>query len=357
MPFLVSSPVTPTPKPILRIQPKLRVSHPPVEKQTPPLQKPAQAPPAEKRAPQNIKSAESATASEGGSAVSDESLVKTVPQVVGAIQQISNYFGSTFTGHSTELEGCPKEKSGQSQLQALPQEKAGHLSDVAPESNKGHTSTGAVGQSAPQHGSTAIGQLSHESIGRLAGEIAEQLVQDGDDDGDDNGDIPSYAPEKCIAGYSGEGDGKGSPVELAPLLAKGGVSKLENILVSEKDIFGAPLPEGMDDSSEDEDMGDTADMGDTIGDIAYSRSDHWDMEVGDGEVKTRTDTGSNLPVSDGPSEAEMRAEFRKLTSLSGQLKDSIALSEELKDSVNSKKCNVCLCGRKRKEEEGLGKYM
>lgn len=178
-----------------------------------------------------------------------ESLMKAVPQVVEAIGQISNYFGTSAE------QGCASgqlyenvvtcERSGQS-VSRWPDDSSTAASD--------NTDANGQSQSAPEQGSTAIGQLSHDAIGRLAGEIAEHLRGNSEKpckEGSAAAEVPSYAPEKCLTGGGAYGKvepGKGSlDVDAAePVLevgGGGGVSKLEGMLVSEEEIFGGPLPE------------------------------------------------------------------------------------------------------------------
>lgn len=264
----------------------------------------------------------------------EKHLIKAVPQVVEAIGQISNYFGSAPSGHPAEPSGQPEEVRESSR--AL---QPGVKEVTAPGS-------GTVGE-VSQLGSTAIGHLSHESIGRLAGEIAKKLDHGGD--GGNSADLPSYAPEKCIASDSGyvtaTAAGKGSPVEPAHAAvdeggAESGVDKLKDILVSEKDIFGADGDEGMADVGDVGDAGDTgnaddmSDTGDTgdVGDIGDTG------DVGDTSDCMDTDTNSNIDCKtsegtttssllDGPTAEEMKAQFEWLTSLTGQLQDTTSTSK------------------------------
>lgn len=338
----------PPPKPILKPQPQPR---PKDSKPCAPVE--SQAAVSAENVKKSDRSAESAPASDqmGKATLSAESLKKTVPEVVGAIEQISNFFGSSSSS------------SGQHDLSK------GHPKDT-PKRPKGTSELSSkeaevVGQSAAQQESTAIGKLSRESIGRLADQIAEQLAaQDPGGDSSNPGDIPSYAPEKCIAGYGGEGDGKVSPDRLPQLSTKQkeeeGVNKLKGLLVSEKEIFGEELPEHSDSDEEaacdmaddmaEPDLGDPGDPSD-LADTAMQGGG--EEGLAEEEVETGGGRGAEGAVSEGgarassgegargavgvgsggegggkaPSEAEMKAEFQKLTSLSGQLKDSTAYSE------------------------------
>ena len=403
-------------RPILKTLhvPRLPVNAPPaVNKQEP-----------ETKASEN---ADSATSAATKSTKGEPSLAETVPQVVGAIEQISNYFGSTSASHSGQVrdhpDGIPgqskedlgqgkkdsgqrkedlgqgKEDSGQrkEELGQSKEDSRQSKEELGRSKESGHVSadkTIAKGQSSAQDGgNTAIGKLSRESIGRLAA-IAEQLVQHPEGPGN----IPSYAPEKCITGY---GDGKGSPLEQAPVTAEEskepeGISKLKEILISEKDIFGGRTEESC---SEDEDTGDicpadTADIntndmvtGDiSTGDMAIDTADTTDTgdtavsstvnmatvvavpdtidttdicdtsdtihdladpdwgsgeREGGGEVKTKEKAG--VPVVEGPSEEEIRAEFQKLTALSTQLEHSELVTWSVSLSADCPSLSVSVC--------------
>ena len=187
---------------------------------------------------------------EEGGGRKGESLMKAVPQVVEAIGQISNYFGAS-AGQATALEQ-PYEtvviREGAEQPVARQPGDSGTAA--------GDSTAEAKGQSEPEQDSTAIGQLSRDTIGRLAGEIAQHLKGSSEEpckEGSAATEVPSYAPEKCITSdgaYSRVEPGKGSlhedTVELAPEVGSDradGVSKLEGMLVSEKEIFGGPLQE------------------------------------------------------------------------------------------------------------------
>lgn len=178
------------------------------------------------------------------------SVVEAVPQVVDAIEQISNYFGSS--GTTGQASATPTQQSRNDNPTSVPAVLGGGTTTLPPHQQgvKGDSSTESGS------GSTAIGQLSREVIGRLAGAIAEQLTDAPDTPTEEHVDMPSYAPEKCIAEH---GDGKGSHQELPTSagVKSDKVSKLKDILVSEKDIFGGPVP--LDESDSDEDV--AGDMG------------------------------------------------------------------------------------------------
>ena len=188
----------------------------------------------------------------------DDSMLTTVPEVKRAIGQIANYFGSmqpileepildefsvtdqlveAETGSGSHMNQCDSvEKS------TLSESEIGSLTSFRDDSDLGT--------------STAIGLLSHETIGRLAGEIAEQIAGTYIVKSDDKDvKVPSYAPEKCSTHDSGytecvacvkHVDG----VALLPDQERGsdncvsvGVGDIEvltNVLVTEKDIFGSP---------------------------------------------------------------------------------------------------------------------
>ena len=275
---------------------------------------------------------------------------EAVPQVVQAIGQISNYFGSTpaqssgqpvavpgqqLAGCPAGLAGQPKEQAGRSEEPAgQPEEQAGRQVEI-PGANTEVLDTGGKsavsgakvsGHVTSQHENTAIGLLSHEDIGRLAGEIALQF-REGEGEGEEackeEAGVPSYAPEKCITGYAArkQEPGKGSPLPITtlPIPEAGGsvrdaeVSKLEGMLVSEKDIFGAILPEDDTDDDEGEGLGDAdMDMVD-CGDGDHGDGSHGDGSHGDG---SHGDGDSGEPIKLTLSQAEMMEEFKKLTSLS-----------------------------------------
>lgn len=184
-----------------------------------------------------------------------ESVMKTVPEVVEAIGQISNYFGASAGQSSEQHTGT----SGQPHDNVAGSEKSGQPIVAVGGSDSSTTFGGKtaeiVGQSASEQSSTTIGQLSHDAIGRLAGEIAQNLKGTTEEAGVTAIEVPSYAPEKCIisdGAYSiRQESGKGSlHADTALEAGKDGVSKLEGMLVSEKDIFGAPLPERRENSEE-----------------------------------------------------------------------------------------------------------
>lgn len=251
-------------------------------------------------------------------------LVEDVPQVVQAIGQISNYFGSTPALYSERpvdvagqpLAGRPAELAGRpAELADQPGEPAGRQVETPGQINTEVLDTGGKadvsgakvsGHVTSQHENTTIGLLSHEDIGRLAGEIAQQFREDGKEEAQ----VPSYAPEKCITsdnGYASKQEpGKGSPLPITtlPVPEAGEVSKLEGMLVSEKDIFGATLPE--DDEEEGGEFGGGEGEGlggDDTGSVDCG-GHHGDDSVGDEPIKITL------------SQAEMMEEFKKLTSLS-----------------------------------------
>ena len=271
-------------------------------------------------------------------------LVKAVPQVVDALGQISNYFGSSLAAGQPEAakkqHGDPSEQEQRSGDITQPAQGTMDTMPLGSTEVKGESESN-------KGGSTAIGQLSHEAIGRLAGAIAEQLTETVDppnNDGDVISELPSYAPEKCIAE---QGDGKGSSIELST--TAGGVggcgddmSKLQDILVSEREIFGAPLPdesdsEGEGGGCENEDVGtvDTKDtfphaeddekcspgaMGSTLehADEAAAGSSVGDTVLPAEKAVEKKDGGDDImdhSSSQPLTEAEMIAEFQKLTSL------------------------------------------
>ena len=296
--------------------------------------------------------------------------VEAVPQVVQAIGQISNYFGSTpaqssgqpvaipgqqLAGCPAGLAGQPKEQAGRSEEPAgrseeqagWSEEPAGRSEEQAgrqveiPGANTEVLDTGGKsamsgakvsGHVTSQHENTAIGLLSHEDIGRLAGEIALQF-REGEEEGEEackeEAGVPSYAPEKCITGYAArkQEPGKGSPLPITtlPIPEAGGsvrdaeVSKLEGMLVSEKDIFGAILPE--DDTDDDEGEGLGGDVGEGLGGDKGEGLGHVDMDMvdcGDGDhgAGDGSHGDSGEPIKLTLSQAEMMEEFKKLTSLS-----------------------------------------
>ena len=160
---------------------------------------------------------------------SDESaILKAVPEVVEAIGQISNYFGSSAGRLDEVVVG--QEKTTIADMEVV--EKA---------CPKG-TNEGPSGR-------TAIGQLSHETIGRLAGEIAERLgktIGDRKEQGS-NTNVPSYAPEKCVT-VSSKGSCEEDDLKTGVREVKGDgrpqVDKLQEMLVTEREIFGGRMSGG-----------------------------------------------------------------------------------------------------------------
>lgn len=284
--------------------------------------------------------------------VEGKALLSAVPQVVEAIGQISNYFGASAE-HSSMAEPAGQQATpGQSYKNAVSCEIAGQQSGESGEE---------VGvQSA---NSTTIGQLSHDVIGRLAGEIAQHL-QGGSEKvcqavvmatevpisaapdkciTTDADEVPSYAPERCIATDAGYGTREdigthGNSALSALDAAKDGndeVSKLEGILVSEKDIFGGPMPkdngsDNDDDAVVEEGFDDAVEMGEGLDD-AMEMEEGLDDAVGMGEglgevtcgqehVADGDNDGGNHGDGNGAkdilssSQAEMMEAFKKLTS-------------------------------------------
>lgn len=284
---------------------------------------------------------------EKGRGKGEGSPVEAVPQVVQAIGQISNYFGST----PAQSSGQPATVAGQ-QLAGRPEELAEQPGEPAGQENTEVLDTGGKAAVSgakvsshvtSQQENTTIGLLSYEDIGSLAGEIAQQF-QDGEEEASkEETEVPSYAPEKCStsdSSYSSKLEpGKGSPLPITtlPLPEAGGsvgeaeVSKLEGMLVSEKDIFGAALPDDTDDEGEGGggDMGEGlgggnegegaggGDEGEGLGDGDEGPGDDTDMV--DGGNHGDADGGNHGDADGGEltlSQAEMMEEFKKLTSLS-----------------------------------------
>ena len=194
-------------------------------------------------------------------AKSEDQLLNTVPDVEQAIGQISNYFGGIQPSlDSSEAPSCQyvntepvkpthphlDQKNGK-EVQSTTSE-----SEVEVKTSLGDNEGGDRNINI----STAIGQLSHETIGRLAGEIAEQIAGASRAPlGGENVKVPSYAPEKCSTNDSGylksltcvEPNRGGvllpkeeSKSEQHESHSIGNVQMLKNVLVTEKDIFGSP---------------------------------------------------------------------------------------------------------------------
>ncbi len=159
--------------------------------------------------------------------------------VVEAIGKISNYFGSTTTAppsspsSSTTITSTTTTSSSSSTTTTL----------VSLTSQEREQSCGAK----TDEENTTIGKLSHEVIGRLAGEMAEQLVGTASEACPVevvHEEAPCYAPEKCSVPYATEESGNVSSAEMATSSEvapyEPEMAKLEDILVTQKDIFGSP---------------------------------------------------------------------------------------------------------------------
>lgn len=318
-------------KPVLRIQPRLHPVRTPESAQT--HNAPSGAVLEGQGGP--VAGAGSEVVKKGGG-VEGESLTEAVPQVVQAIGQISNYFGASggqasgqhVSGHQPETPGQPYENVVSCE---------GTKQSVGVSDEPVSKDQSAEGQSASKQASTTIGHLSHDAIGQLAGEIAQNLKGNAEKASKDvaTTEVPSYAPEKCITtGYSdGQDPGKGSPHKnIKPALDKTGgneVRKLEGMLVSEREIFGAQLAEEesfSDDSAEGgvENIGGEGGHGDIEGSESGGGMGEglWeDVAVGEDVASNKvadnqgSDGGNhgNAPLSS--SQTEMMEEFKKLTSL------------------------------------------
>lgn len=285
---------------------------------------------------------------------SEESTMKPVPDV-DAVGHVSNYFGSTASGHSDRVPGHSDGISGH--LVENPEQLSGATgrSDdgKCDEEVSGDGGSEEKGPNVSVEGNTAIGHLSKETIGRLAGQIAEQLSGNTCDQvaETDRTELPSYAPEKCMSGFVGERDGKGSSLEhgtagLEETEARGSghVTKLEGMLVSEKDIFGCD-DDYDDDGEEDNACTDskvekekqppssTSDPSEhvSMADDLFDPGEGGGNEEADDlcAVDDEEAVGDGKSSSHGLSEAEMMTEFNKLTSLSAdstiESKDIISL--------------------------------
>lgn len=125
--------------------------------------------------------------------------------------------------------------------------------------------------------------------------------------------VPSYAPEKCEASaseYQPVGDGKGSSVS-----GKGSTDtdpvkelELENMLVTEHDIFGSPVEEVGGDKSDHED-----------------NNDHMDTPTSELATPTPAAEEDKTIITIPPDLEAMEAEFKRITSSSSQ---SVGRSEE-----------------------------
>lgn len=189
----------------------------------------------------------------------DDSMLMAVPEVAHAIDQIANYFGSTQPSLE-ESSGAQADQLVIVETESVPHNQQKNNVEIPtpsePEVGSLSSLGGDVGNDGNPSSSTSIGLLSHETIGRLAGEIAEQIAGASlvrPDDKEVN--VPSYAPEKCSAHDSGYTEGLTTvqPIQGVALLPDqegatdicmsvgiGDVKKLNNILVTEKDIFGSP---------------------------------------------------------------------------------------------------------------------
>ena len=343
--------------PALKINPKLHTSNPSASflagKAADSAQQPEDPRPAKPVDPDKQESPGPTSSGDGGSG-----LVNTVPQVVDAIGQISNFFGSSTAVETTEVTSSEQQAGpsghpqgeGQSCDSTRPPQ-SGVPSDVDPSEVKGQPPGEADGS-----GSISIGQLSRESIKRMAGAIAEQLAdpvaESMEEGGHQQSDLPSYAPEKCLAR---QGGGKGSPVKLPASSArdvkerKDDISKLKDILVSEKEIFGGPLPDESD--SDDDNFGtDSTQMAVDTGD-AMDQSDAGALE--DHGVDTMEDPSSSQAVT----EAQMMAEFQKLTSLNEEtLKESGEEGRYLAPSLSLHPHSAFLLLSKYQKEKQAGKH-
>lgn len=195
-----------------------------------------------------------------------DSSLAAVPEVAQAIGQIANYFGCT---HPSPEKSTPvrevivlqpaNTEDKEPASDTLLKQKCDSVARESPTS----FSDGVHGEA-----STTIGLLSHETIGRLAGEIAEKIAVADQAQPKDDVNMPIYAPEKCSthdAGYT-EGVTDMQLIQEETLLTQqekntdsdssivGDIKKLTNVLVTEEDIYGCPLREGGEDITEPCDM-------------------------------------------------------------------------------------------------------
>ena len=304
------------------------------------------------------------TLADGENKNSSKELLKAVPDVVEAIGKITNYFGSTNTPEGECSQTFDKldhasVEVGQTSV-AIETHGLGVVKDVSAvpsescEENRGgitdHYDNIGVGGEAlmrETQSCTTIGGLSKVDIGRLAGEIAEKLSSNSGAAPDRHveAEVPSYAPEKCIDNavvYSREANKDSSqkqtsPVELGlpPLSGSDKISKLKDILVTEKEIFGGPVSEDelcredndqpisgegalsakADDCAGDNDSADcgmsdrAGDDGDCIGDELIGANSVTD-------ANSVTGASSDPAIDRSLTEEEMMEEFKKITSLS-----------------------------------------